>query len=519
MSAPDTIRPPEPGGSLVVAWRLAGRRGLVVGGGAVAGARVVAALDADAEVVVVAPALGASLRARRARGELVWRPRAWALDDLDGPGRPAVVLGCLDDGAESARLAQACRERGIPVNCADQPAACDFWFAAQVRRGPLQLAIATNGAGPALGARLKDRLAAALPDGVGPAIGAFGALRRALRAAAPAPAASPRRMAWLRTVARSWPWEALAALDAPAVAALAARFADGAPPPPAPVAGSGRAPGPGGVVLVGAGPGDPALLTAAAREALAAAELILADRLVPPALWAGLAAEVRVARKWPGRADAAQAELEAAAVAAARAGRRVVRLKCGDPFLFGRGGEECARLTAQGVAVRVVPGVSSALAAPLLAGIPVTWRGTADRVVVLTGRGQGGRRPRLPDPAPDTTWVWLMAVGALPWLAPALCGRGFPAGMPVALIERAGQPTARTTWSSLGRVVADAAAAGVRAPAVLVVGPVVGRAAALAEAGHGGSDAAPRGGGTGAVASVAIARRGAAAGPGAWGAG
>ena len=229
----DALAPRVVGGaSLMVAWRLAGRTVLVVGGGAVAAGRVRQALEADAAVVVVAPALGPELAARHARGELAWRPRPFAPADLDGAD---LVLACLDDPALSAELAREARARRLPINCADQPERCDFWFTSQHREGPLQLALSTGGAGPGLGARLLRELAAALPPEAAPALARFTALRARVRAQSPGPRDSPRRMAWLTALARRWPWPALAALDDDALDALTADYLAGAAPaPPSP---------------------------------------------------------------------------------------------------------------------------------------------------------------------------------------------------------------------------------------------------------------------------------------------
>lgn len=225
------------------------------------------------------------------------------------------------------------------------------------------------------------------------------------------------------------------------------------------------------VQLVGAGPGDVRLLTLGAVEALRAADLVLSDRLVPSAVRALAGGEVRVAGKEAGLADMAQAELDRAAIEAARAGRRVVRLKIGDPGLFGRLGEELDAYAQAGVACEVIPGVSSALAAPALAGIPLTLRGVADRVVVGTGHAAGDGRERLPPYEPGVTWVFLMAAARLEALVGGLRAQGFPAELPACTVESASLPGERVTVSTLAGL--PAAARGVKAPAVVVVGEVV----------------------------------------------
>jgi uroporphyrin-III C-methyltransferase len=449
----------------MVAWRLDDRRVLVVGGGKVAAGRVRLALEADAIVTVVAPVLGAELKHRWSEGELTWRPDVFHDDDLHGAD---MVLACLDDEAESARIAEAARARRIPVNCADLPALCDFWFSSVRREGPVQLALSTNGQAPAAGSRILAELADALPARLGEAVDAFGRLRQAVREADPSAEAGPRRMAWLARVARTWAWDDLAELDDDRVADLVARYRRGevAEPAPAPT-GTGR------VRLVGAGPGDPRLLTDAAREALAEADLVLADRLISPEILALVEGELRIARKLPGRAQDAQDELDAWTLEAARAGRDVVRLKCGDPFVFGRGGEELAFLAGHGIEAEVIPGVSSAFAAPLAAGIPTTMRGYADRVLLLTAQLRDGGRPSTPVFDDHTTYLWLMGVGRMAELFDGLADAGFPADWPAAVVQAGTRPEQKVVKGTLATLPRLAAEAGVAAPATIVVGRVV----------------------------------------------
>jgi uroporphyrin-III C-methyltransferase len=470
------VAPSEGGGSLMVAWRLDGRSVLVVGGGKVAAGRVKLALDASARVHVVAPTLGAELRPRLARGEIVWTADGFQEQHLEGVD---LVLSCLDDLDESATIAALARARRIPVNCADHPPLCDFWFASVHRDGPLQIALSTNGQGPALGSRLVRELVESLPPGLGGALAAFGRLRQRVREITPGPDAGPRRMTWLADLARRWSWEDLASLDDDVIDALGTTYAAGLPAPegrPRPMvpARTGR------VRLVGAGPGDPGLLTVAAREALETADLVLADRLVSPEILDLVRGELRIARKLPGRAQEAQDELDAWTIEAAKAGRDVVRLKCGDPFVFGRGGEELVALAAHGLDAEVVPGVSAALSAPVLAGIPTTMRGHADRILVLTATGRELARPAPPAFDDATTYVFLMGVHRLDALVADLLGAGFPPSWPAAIVESASRPGQRTVRAPLAALAARAAEQGVAAPATVVVGRVVDALASAA---------------------------------------
>jgi uroporphyrin-III C-methyltransferase len=232
----------------------------------------------------------------------------------------------------------------------------------------------------------------------------------------------------------------------------------------------------GTVALVGAGPGDPGLLTVRGLARLRAADLVVYDRLVDPRLLAEARHARRVfAGKAPGRHALAQAEINALLIRHARRGRRVVRLKGGDPFVFGRGGEEVEALAAAGVPCEVVPGVTSAVAAPAAAGIPLTRRGVAASFAVATGHACGeGRAPDWARLATATdTLVLLMALGELPRIADRLVAHGRPPSTPVAIVSGATTARQATLVGRLDDIAARAAAARVSPPAVVVVGEVV----------------------------------------------
>jgi uroporphyrin-III C-methyltransferase len=258
--------------------------------------------------------------------------------------------------------------------------------------------------------------------------------------------------------------------DAPFARAAALLDAGGAPRSftPAP-------PGSARITLVGGGPGAPDLLTLAAYLALQHADVVISDLIAPPALRAVAPphAEFHVADKVPGNADSAQAHVNRVGLEALRRGLRVVRLKVGDPYLYGRAGEEVAFFRAAGFEPCVLPGVCTALAAPAAAGIPVTHRGAANQVLFSTGQGRGGGFPDVPRFDAARTLVLLMAVGRIPQLRDDLCAqRGYPEDTPVAVVERATHADQRVTRSTLGALAAAAAAAGIESPAVIIVGAV-----------------------------------------------
>jgi uroporphyrin-III C-methyltransferase/precorrin-2 dehydrogenase/sirohydrochlorin ferrochelatase len=235
-----------------------------------------------------------------------------------------------------------------------------------------------------------------------------------------------------------------------------------------------RATGQGRVDLVGGGPGPADLMTVRGRRLLAEADVVVADRLGPTDVLRELDPDVEVidVGKTPGHHPVPQDEINRLLVERARAGQRVVRLKGGDPFVFGRGGEEVAACLAAGVAVEVVPGLTSVVSVPQAAGIPVTHRGTAASLHVVNGQAETSPAARAALADDSVTTVVLMGVAALPRLVSAALESGAPADRPVAIIERGHTPEQRTTRTTLARAVADAAAAEVRNPAVIVVGDV-----------------------------------------------
>src|SRR5580692_2721759 len=257
------------------------------------------------------------------------------------------------------------------------------------------------------------------------------------------------------------------------------------------------------VYLVGAGPGDPGLLTARALELIAAADVILYDRLIPSAALDGAraGAEVLFVGKEGGGPSVPQEQTEALILDRARAGRTVVRLKGGDPFVFGRGGEEALALRDAGIAYEIVPGITSGVAAAAYAGIPVTHRGLATAVALVTGHTRADGAPDAtgdkagdgndePAAESDLDWtalaafpgtlVFYMGVRQLPHIATSLIDAGRPASEPAAIVERGTLPSQRTVTGTLATIAEHAQAEGIRAPSITVVGAVAGLASQLA---------------------------------------
>ncbi|GEJ58093.1 uroporphyrinogen-III C-methyltransferase [Anaeromyxobacter diazotrophicus] len=425
--------------------KLAGRPVVVVGGGAMAALRVRQLAEVGARVTVVAPEVREEVA--RAAGAVV--RRGFLPEDLDGAWL-AVAAATPEVNRAVAAAAEA---RRLLVNAVDDPEHASAYTAGVVRRGEATVAISTGGRAPALAGLLREAIDAVLPRELGRWV-ELGEAERGAWKRGKVPLATRRPML-------------LRKLNA---------LYDGAEPAPA------RAPG-GFVSLVGAGPGDPGLLTRRAAERLAAADLVLYDALVDAELLrlAPRAHCFHVGKR-AGRPSVSQRAIERLLIRGARRGQRVVRLKCGDPFVFGRGGEEALALAQAGVPFEVVPGLSSALAAPALAGIPVTHRGVAAGFAVVSGHAEATYGP-LVDALPPTgvTLVVLMGVAARAALADRLRARGWSASTPAALLLGASSAEG-FTWTGPLSALGEAPIPPERAhlPGTLVVGAV----AALASAAH-----------------------------------
>ncbi|KAJ2710926.1 uroporphyrin-III C-methyltransferase [Coemansia spiralis] len=497
----ESFRQPQGGGSLIVAWQAKGRRILIVGGGAVAASRAFNALEADALVTVVAPELCPELVHRAAAEQIVWRERRFEDADLDGAD---MVLTAIGDAQESRRIIALCRQRRIPANAADINELCDFWFMSTHRDHSVQIAVSTNSKAPRLANRIRRQIAAALPRGTGLAVEQIGRLRKRVRETDPAPESSKRRMTWLTQLCDYWPIEQLAALDSDNIDSLLDAYvqnhdpqrvsftAPHLPPPPRSASSaesSSGIPSPvlrpcangalltsgkrGRLVLVGAGVGDPELLTMRAHRALKSADIVLADKLIPEPVLDIIECEIYTARKFPGAANEAQDDLFRRALEELGRGRCVVRLKQGDPFVYGRGAEEVLFFREHGYEAEVVPGLTSAINGPGLCGIPVTHRGVADQVLVLSGANRNGDLPAVPPFAATRTLVILMAVKRLEQIVALLVQTGHPAELPVAIVERAGCADQRTVRGTLATIAGVVERAGHNAPGLIVAGHVV----------------------------------------------
>jgi uroporphyrin-III C-methyltransferase / precorrin-2 dehydrogenase / sirohydrochlorin ferrochelatase len=406
---------------------LTGQPVVVIGGGAVAERKVEALVASGACITVVSPEVTDLIAQRAAEGSLTLQLRPYRSGDLAGC---RLAYAATSNTVVNQAVRDEARDAGIWLNAVDMPALCDFITPATVRRGHLTLAVSTNGRCPELAKEIRKSLERAYGPEYAELVDEMGEAREREKAGQ-APAAPE-----FRTAA-------------------------------------------GIVYLVGAGPGDPELLTIKGRRLLGLADTVVYDALVDPRLldFCQPSAARLYAGKRSGGHSRSQEEINALLVAEASAGRTVVRLKGGDPFMFGRGGEEAEALVDAGIAFEVVPGVSSGFAAPAYAGIPLTHRGVAAEVVFLTGHDS----PASPSPvdwaryaASPATLVVFMGLDNLRAIAGSLLEYGRDARCPVAVITHGTTDAQQTVVAPLADIADRAAEAGVEAPALIVVGEVVG---------------------------------------------
>ena len=417
---------------------LAGRTALVIGDGEVAERKAEALRRAGATVVV----------------HPVFTPA-----QLDGV---AFACGADAPGADLHALSIAAQARGIPVNIVDRPALCSVITPAIVDRDPLLIAVSSGGAAPVLARLVRAQIEALLSPALGRLATVADSLKSEVRRRWPDPAA--RRRVLERMLTGPAAAMALAGQDDAARAEMVHTMDEAA-------AATGF------VHLVGAGPGSADLVTLRGQRVLGEADVIVHDRLVTPEVLD--LARRDAERIYVGKARAnhclKQHEINALLVRLAREGKRVVRLKGGDPFVFGRGGEEVAALRAAGIAHEVVPGVTAALACAAQAGIPLTHRDAARTLVFATGHTKDGRLDLDFDMlARGGTLAIYMGIVTLPSLRDGLFAAGLDRATPAALIERGGTVSQRVLHGSLDELVGGAAAFSRGGPALVLVGQAVG---------------------------------------------
>ncbi len=433
---------------------------LLVGGGEVARRKARLLADAGAVLRVVAPQIEGELAelVRMSGGHCL--PRNYAAVDLDGC---ALVIAATDDQVLNAQVSSDAQGRGVPVNVVDAPALCSVIFPAIVDRSPLLVAVSSGGDAPVLARLMRARIETWIPARYGQLAGLARKFREQVKCLLPS--VRQRRVFWEEVFQGAIAERLLAGQETEAERLLEAKLAGEIPK------ASGE------VYLVGAGPGDPDLLTFRALRLMQQADVVLYDRLVAPAiveLCRRDAERIYVGKR---RADHAlpQEQINRLLVQLASEGKRVLRLKGGDPFIFGRGGEEIEELAAHGIPFQVVPGITAASGCAAYSGIPLTHRDYAQSVRFVTGHLKDGTfdLPWADLVAPAQTLVFYMGLVGLPVICQRLIEHGRAATTPVALIQQGTTPQQRVIVSTLAELPSRVEEEKVTPPTLLIVGEVV----------------------------------------------
>jgi len=442
---------------LPIFLKLDGRRCLLVGAGHVALDKIGSLLKTGLSLRVVAPQARPEVRQLAAEGRLEWIERAFATTDLDGN---FLVIAATDAPEVNAAVYRGAVERGILCNSVDDIPHCDFFFGSVVSRGDLQIAISTSGESPAVAQRLRREIDEQLPEDLGAWLANVGQLRREVLASHPPGEA---RKALLHQLAQrpvcaseDCPSRQLAfappedeQADGPNTVYMDADDdSDSQPWEEAEVSANAAAEM---VSLVGAGPGDPDLLTVKALRLIQTADVLLHDDLVPQAILdlASPCAEIVNVGKRCGVKTITQDAINAMMIEHARAQRSVVRLKSGDPLIFSRAAEEMAALNAADIPFQVVSGVTAAFAAAAAIGCSLTSRDRASKVIFSTGHhAQSHHQSPLPE-REDATRVVYMPGRDLHLLAGEWLDQGLPADLPCAVISHAAQPGQQVRYATL----------------------------------------------------------------------
>lgn len=430
---------------------------VIVGGGAEAAQKLRLLAGTPARIVVITPFAERELRAEIDASDARLVSREFDADDLHGA---VLVFACGLGEAEEAAVHAAATERNIPINVVDKQDKCSFLTPSIVDRGSLTIAIGTEGAAPVLGQGIKAHLEAMLPPSIGALVDSARALRP--RVARALDKGSPRRDFWrsffFGDIRASYERGDDAGFEQSVDAALSGAQIEAS----------------GSVSLVGAGPGDADLLTLKAQRRLQEADVIVYDRLVGPGIldYARRDAERIDVGKAPGKPSVSQARINQILVEHAAAGKRVVRLKGGDPYVFGRGGEEQAAIVDAGFPVEVVPGITAAVACAAAIRLPLTWRGENRSFSMLTGTaGDGAAEHDWAALAkPGAAFSIYMGVRQAAHIQRQLLDAGIAEDTPVVVVENGTRADQKTAIGSIATLTRTLAVGGIKGPAIIYVG-------------------------------------------------
>ena len=441
---------------------LNGRRCLVVGAGEVAARKAQQLLRSNADLLIVAPRAGEGILALKQQGRVRYEAREFLPEDVSGC---ALVIAATPDKQVNSQVASAAKTGNVPVNVVDNPALCSFIMPSVVDRDPVQIAVSTGGASPVLARLLRVKLETLIPATYGRLATVVREFRGRVKQRFPE--FRQRRRFWEHILQGPVVEMLFAGREAAAIEALENEL-DKATPMDHQT---------GEVYLVGGGPGDPDLLTFRALRLMQQADVVLYDRLVAPAIVELVRKEAR--RIYVGKQSDShtvpQSELNAMLVKLAQQGKRVLRLKGGDPFIFGRGGEEIEELAAAAVPFQVVPGITAAAGCASYAGIPLTHRDYAQSCLFVTGHLKDGKLnfnwPALIQP--KQTVAIYMGVKGIDVLQKNLLEHGMDADMPAAIIQQGTMPEQKVYVGKVSTLTKTVAANEIKPPSMIVIGEVV----------------------------------------------
>ena len=438
------------------------RRCLVVGGGEVAARKAQQLLKSNAEVLIIAPEAGAGIAALKQQGQVRHEAREFLPEDVSGC---ALVIAATADKQVNRQVAASAKGSNVPVNVVDNPALCSFIVPSVVDRDPVQIAVSTGGASPVLARLLRAKLETLIPATYGRLATVIRNFRG--RVKEHFPDMGQRRRFWENVLQGPVVEMLFAGREAAALQALENELSNAAPTDHKT----------GEVYLVGGGPGDPDLLTFRALRLMQQADVVLYDRLVAPAIVELVRKEAQ--RLYVGKQrdshTVPQSELNELLVTLAQQGKRVLRLKGGDPFIFGRGGEEIEELAAAGIPFQVVPGVTAAAGCASYAGIPLTHRDYAHSCLFVTGHLKDGRldfnwQALL---QPKQTIAIYMGIKGIDVLQRNLIEQGMKPDTPAAIIQQGTTPEQKVHVGTVGTLVKTIADREIKPPSMIIIGEVV----------------------------------------------
>lgn len=457
---------------------------LVVGGGTVAARKIDGLLKEGASVTVVAPRAAPGIEALFCEKKILLQLRPYE------PGEAAqycLVFAATNDPEVNRRVFADADQAKVWANVADDPPLCSFHLPSRVERGALTLSIASGGEAPFAVRRLRQLLERRLGPEWAEWMNAATAFRKKLRQRQFSSGESERLFdIFFETTVDENKLQSRVPTEAEVEAWLMREFDEQNTPGDAVAAPDAKSRPPGFVSLVGGGPGDPGLLTVKGRDRLMRADAVVCDRLAQGVIPCDLPVDVSIhfVGKTAGNHPMPQEEINAMLVRLAKMGKRVVRLKGGDPYVFGRGGEEVSALAEAGIPFEVVPGITAAVAVPAYAGIPVTFRKEAVRVTLITAHEaakSGGPQIRFDLLAEDPHAVLLgyMGVTNLEHVMRSLLTNGMRPDMPAAIIEQGTTAMQRAVYGTVETIFAKAQEAKIGSPALFVVGPTAAHADTL----------------------------------------